>query len=95
MMGRPGGSATTREETVVNGVIVLDGGPPLPEGVRVVVELADVDDIGPPPEPYDRERELAILRESIEDARAGRVRPVREVLHEIAVRDNLPLEPGE
>jgi hypothetical protein len=46
------------------------------------------------PQP-DREAELAILRESIEDMKAGRVRPAREVLREIAIRNNLPLEPGE
>ncbi|MDB5307273.1 MAG: hypothetical protein JWO38_1475 [Gemmataceae bacterium] len=85
------------EGTVVNGVIVLDAGPPLPEGARVRVELAeeDPDDVGPPPEPYDREKELAILRESLEDAKAGRGVPAREFLKQLAIEHNLPLEPGE
>ncbi len=87
------------EGTVVNGIIVLDGNPSLPEGVRVRVELeddSDEDDIRIPAlEPGTREEELAILRESIEDMKAGRVRPAREVLKEIALRHNLPLEPGE
>ncbi len=60
------------EGTVVNGVIVLDGGANLPDGSRVRVEVADSDDLMPPPEPYDREKELAILRESLADVQAGR-----------------------
>jgi hypothetical protein len=78
------------EGTVVNGVVVLDGGAQFPEGARVLVELADADDLAPPLEPYDREKELAILRESIEDMKAGRTRPFEEVMAEIAARYNLP-----
>ena len=87
----------THAGTVVNGVIVLDGPSRLPEGAKVRVEVVDdeADDIGPPPEPYDREKELALLRESLEDVKAGRTRPAREVLKEVALRHNLPLEPGE
>ena len=83
------------EGTVVKGVIVPDGGAQLPEGARVRIELADPDDLAPPPEPYDREKELAILRESLEDVKAGRGRPAREVLKELAQKYNLPLAPGE
>jgi len=85
----------TLEGTVINGVIVLDNGARLPEGGRVRIELMEDDDFFPPPEPYDREKELAILRESIEDMKAGRGRPAREVLKEIAEKYNLPLAPGE
>jgi len=77
------------EGTVVNGVVVLDGGAPLPEGARVRVEVADPNDLSPPVEPNDREQELAILRESLEDAKAGRTRPFEEVMAEIAARYNL------
>ncbi len=71
----------TLEGTVVNGVIVLDAGTQLPEGAWVRVEVADEDDdLFPPPEPYDREKELAILRESLEDAKAGRTTPARQAL---------------
>jgi hypothetical protein len=88
----------TLEGTVVNGMIVLDAGAKLPEGARVRVELAD-DDIDdecfPPPEPYDREKELAILRESLEDVKAGRGVNAREFLKQLAEKYNLPLEPGE
>jgi hypothetical protein len=85
------------EGTVVNGVIVMDTGTPLPEGVRVRVELEDDDndELFPPPEPYDREKELAILRESLEDVKAGRGTPARQALADLARKYGLPLEPGE
>lgn len=83
------------EGIVTNGVIVLDNGTQLPEGARVLIELADPDDLAPPTEPYDREKELAILREAVEDTRAGRGTPAREFLKRIAITHNLPLEPGE
>ncbi|MFO0851147.1 MAG: hypothetical protein U0871_21710 [Gemmataceae bacterium] len=81
--------------TVVNGVIVPDGSPALPEGSRVWFELA-TDDHGPPPEPYDRETELAILRQSIAETAAG-VGGVeaRTLLRRLALKHDLPLEPGE
>jgi len=86
----------TLEGTVVNGLIVLDAGTQLPEGLRVRVELAeDDDDLFPPPEPYDREKELAILRESLEDVKAGRTAPARQALADLARKYKLPLEPGE
>jgi hypothetical protein len=83
------------EGTVVNGVIVLAGGARLPEGVRIRVELDDPDDLAPPIEPYDREQELAILREAQEDVRAGRDIEARQLLKELAEEHNLPLTPGE
>ena len=84
----------TLEGTVINGLIVLDTGTQLPEGVRVRVELAD-DDLFPPPEPYDREKELAILRQSLEDVKAGRTTPARQALADLARKYKLPFEPGE
>ena len=85
----------TLEGTVVNGVIVLDGGVQLPEGERVRVEVADPDDLAPPPEPYDREKELAILRESLEDVRAGRGMPFEEFMAKLAEEYQLPPVPPE
>jgi hypothetical protein len=79
--------------TVVNGVIVLEGGAQLPEGVRVRVELDDPDDPAQPPEPYDRAKELAILREALEDVRAGRGIEAREFLKKLAQEHNLPVVP--
>lgn len=85
----------THEGTVINGVIVLDGGARLPEGERVRVEIMDADDPAPPPQPYDRVKELAMLREALEDAKAGRTRPFEEVMAEIAARYHLPPLKGE
>lgn len=43
-----------------------------------------------------RERDLTtVLRESLDDVKAGRVVPARQVLKEMAMRHGLPLEPGE
>ncbi len=85
----------TLEGTVINGVIVLDGGARLPEGERVRVEVCDSDDLAPPPEPYDREKELAILRESLEDAKAGRGMPFEEFMAKLAEEYKLPSVPPE
>jgi len=85
----------TLEGTVVNGVIVLDGGVQLPEVERVRVEVADPDDLAPPPEPYDREEELAILRESLEDVKAGRGMPFEEFMAKLAEEYQLPPVPPE
>ena len=83
------------EGTVVNGVIVLDGGARLPEGERVRVEIMDDDDVAPPPEPYDREKELAILREALEDVKAGRGTPFEEFMTKLAAEYKLPSLPPE
>ncbi|MGL6095905.1 MAG: hypothetical protein ACRC7O_08940 [Fimbriiglobus sp.] len=87
------------EGTVVNGTIVLDGGPQLPDGVRVRVEFADelgADDFPPPPATETYEEHLAALRESAADMRAG-VPGIDacQFLKELAVKHGLPLLPGE
>ena len=91
----------TVEGTVVNGVIVLDGPSRLPEGVKVRVEVVDddadeLDDIPPPPTTETYEEHLAILRQSIEEMKAG-VGGVeaRQFLKELAIKYGLPLQPGE
>lgn len=81
------------EGTVRNGVIVLDDGVWLEEGERVRIEVMGDDgddDFYPPPEPYDREKELAILREALEDVKAGRGMPFEEFMAELAAKHNLP-----
>jgi hypothetical protein len=85
----------TAEGTVVNGVIVLEGGVRLPEGARVRVEVEDPDDVAPPLEPYDRQTELAILRAAVEDVRAGRGKPFEEFMAELAAEHQLPPVPPE
>jgi len=94
--------------TVVNGVIVLDGNPPLTEGMRVQVVLpadADPDDISPlpgegleyphPMAPYDREKEVALLRGSIAAMDAGeKGKSVAEVFNEIDRELNRPANGG-
>jgi hypothetical protein len=86
------------EGTVVNGAIRLDGNPQLPEGARVRVEFEnadELDDIPPPPATESYEEHLAILRESIEEARTGQTRPAREVLKELAAKYGLSPQPGD
>ena len=92
----------TLEGVVDNGVIVPDAGFRLPQGTRVrfeVIEEFDEDDIDlidenlpdeHPDAPYDREKELAILRESIAEMKAGGGRPFEEVMAEIAAKHGLP-----
>ena len=82
--------------TIVNGQVQFDHPINLPDGTRVTLSQQEaVFEYPHPMAPYDREKELAMLRESIEDQKAGRGRPAREVLREIAERHGLPLEPGE
>lgn len=89
--------------TVRNGAVILDPGTQLPEGARVELRLVDEDDFDwdeteaaflPADHPmalYDRETELAILRESIAEAKAGYPgRPLDEVMKELAAKYKLP-----
>jgi len=82
--------------TVVNGVIVPEGSPP-PEGTLVVFEPTAEFEYPHPMAPYDYAKEVAILRESIDDMKAGRGQSVdaRTFLKELAIKRGLPLEPGE
>lgn len=96
----------TLEGTVVIGAVVPDGGVRLPEGARVRLEVVDdpaddeldylLDPAGEslpddhPMAPYDREKELAILRQSIEDVKAGRGIPLDEAIEELSREFGLP-----
>ena len=65
----------TIEGTVINGVIVLDGRPALPEGQRVFVGLEGDDatyEYPHPMAPYNREKELTILRQAYAEAKVGK-----------------------
>lgn len=72
--------------TVVNGLVVFNGSVKFPEGSEVVVALADegIDARLPTDEtfeyphplaPYDREKEIALLRSRAAGSKAG-VRPI-------------------
>ena len=60
----------TIEGTVINGVVVLDGSPQLPEGQRVIVDL-ESDDFGPPPSTETYAEHIASLRQAMADIDAG------------------------
>jgi hypothetical protein len=59
------------EGTVVNGVVVPDGGAALPEGARVRIELEERFEYPHPLVPYDREKEIALLRERVAEMQTG------------------------
>lgn len=95
----------TRVGTVVNGVIVPNGPPP-PEGALVRFEVEIEDEIDPPAgeqyeyphplAPYDREKELALLRQRVGETKAGvPAVPLKQAMDRIAATLNLPpVEPG-
>lgn len=83
--------------TVVNGVVVPDAGATLPEGARVRIELDAAITYPHPLAPYDREKELALLRECVAEVGTGAPGvPLNEAFDRIAAELNLPpLAPGE
>ena len=101
----------TLEGTVTKGALVTDSGTRFPEGTRVRFEvIQDPDDFDEldrlpysteslpddhPDAPYDREKELAILRESIAEMKADGGRPWREVLAELSGNHGLDTLPTE
>jgi hypothetical protein len=95
--------------TVVDGAVVPDAGVKLPEGARMVMALADeaddwdlsseeLESLPPdhPMAPYNREVEIAILKQSIAETQAGDPgRPLREVFEELSRKHGLgPMPPG-
>ena len=77
--------------TVVNGVIVPDKGVALSEGTRVRIEPEEVFEYPHPLAPYDREKELALLRDSIAEMKAGVPGiPLKEAMAQIRAELNLP-----
>ena len=94
--------------TVRNGAVVPDAGQQLPEGARVEMRLVDEDDFelseaeaaSLPPDhpmaPYNREVELAILRESIEAVQKGEEGiPLRQAFEELSRKHGLGPMPPE
>ena len=85
-----------REGRVVNGAIILDDGSRLPEGVRVRLEVVAEFPDDHPLAPYDREKERAAVRESIEAMKAGEPGiPFRQAMEELSRRHDLPPLPPE
>jgi hypothetical protein len=95
-------SSMTITGTVKGGAIIPDEAHPWPEGARINLSLAEdeseewpeFDVSGLPPDhpmaPYDREVELALLRESIAEAEAGYPgRPIEEVMAELSAKHGL------
>jgi hypothetical protein len=84
----------TLEGTIVNGVVVLDGNPEVPEGARVRVDFEVEDGVFEYPHPlapYDRQKEVALLRERIANREAGVPGiPLREAMATIAAELQLP-----
>ncbi len=82
--------------TIVNGQVHLDAPTELPNGTRVDLwPQADVEDDFDYPHPmaaYDREKEAALLRESIEDIQAGRGTEAKGFLEQLARERGLSLE---
>lgn len=82
--------------TVTNGVIVPDDGAALPEGSRVRIELEEVYEYPHPLAPYDREKELALLRQAIAEVQSGVPGiPLDEAFAQIRAELNLPTERPE
>lgn len=79
------------EGTIVNGLVVLDGNPQLPEGARVRLEIEDEGDVDLPLPTETYEEHLAILRQSIADMDAGvKGMPLDEAMAKISAEFNLP-----
>ena len=79
------------EGTVVNRLIVPDEGSTLPEGTRVRIEPSEQFEYPHPMAPYDREKELALLRERIAEVQAGVPGiPLDEAFAQLRAELNLP-----
>ena len=79
--------------TVQNGRVEFDEPVTWPDGSKVTLQL-DEDELFEYPHPmapYDREKELELLKESIEDMKAGRVMPVEEAMRRISIELGLPV----
>lgn len=78
---------------VQNGRVEFDEPLTWPDGSRVTLAL-DEDEVFEYPHPmtpYDREKEIELLKESIEDMKAGRVMPVEEAMRRISIELGLPV----
>ncbi len=79
--------------TVQNGRVEFDEPVTWPDGSKVTLQLDDdgVYEYPHPMAPYDREKEIEVLKESVEDMKAGRVMPVEEAMRRISIELGLPV----
>lgn len=84
----------TLDGTIVNGVVVFDGGAKVPEGARVRVDFvadAEAFEYPHPLAQYDRVKEVELLRDRIAKRESGEPGiPLREAMAGIAAELNLP-----
>lgn len=89
----------TREGTIRNGRVELDAPADWPEGTRVLVDAAAPDEVFEYPHPlapYDREKEIALLREVYAEVQAGVPgMPLEQFEAEFAKKHGLPPIPPE
>jgi hypothetical protein len=94
-----GGDAMTLEGKILNGRVELDAPADWPDGTRVTVEVAAPDEVFEYPHPlapYDREKEIALLRERYAEVQAGVPGMTPEEAWASIVREcNLPPVPPE
>ena len=79
--------------TVLNGRVEFDEPVAWPDGskVRLLLDTDEVFEYPHPMAPYDREKEIEGLLESIEDIQAGRVIEFYAAMRELAIKHHLPV----
>ena len=82
--------------TVIDGAVIPDAGTHLPEGARVNLEIVQELPADHPMAPYNRELEIAILKESIESVKNGEACiPLRQAFEELSKKHGLGPMPPE
>ena len=79
--------------TIRNGRVEFDGPITWPNGSKVLLELDgdEAYEYPHPMAPYDREKEIEGLLESIEDMKAGRVIPIDVAMRQLSLELDLPV----
>ncbi len=72
--------------TIRNGQVQLDHPADLPDGARVTLLHEEEYEYPHPMAPYDRDKEIALLQESIQQMMDGRARPFDEVMTHLAAK---------